>query len=74
MILKKPSVPGTLVGPFASGDQLHCDVYGVCVQERTARDKSSFSGVGIVREQPGKKCCARGCLGSVQTSIGKYCE
>src|ERR1700740_3163751 len=42
MILEKSSVPGALVGPFASGDKLHCDVYGVCVQERLARDKSSF--------------------------------
>jgi hypothetical protein len=69
MILKKSSVPCALVGSLASGDQLHSDAYGVCVQERLGCDESSSPGVGIIREQPGKKYCARGSFGSVQTTI-----
>jgi hypothetical protein len=69
MILKKSSVPGALVGTFASGDQLHCDINRVGVQERLAGDKSGFPGVGIVGDQPGKKYSGGGCFVSIVADI-----
>src|ERR1700746_1339756 len=49
MILEKPSVPGALIGALASGDQLHCDVYRVSIQESLAGEESRCPGGGIIR-------------------------
>jgi len=68
-MLKESSVAGPLVRAFPPGDQLQGHVNRVRIDQRFARQKSSFPRVRIISDQSGNKNRTRRSSGSVQTSI-----